>query len=93
MDPRERSRIYNGASDAFSRAIELVATPLIFGFLGYRLDRWLGTGSVFTVVLASFCLGYIVWKICAVYRADMERLEAEMKTKRPGGAPITTGGT
>ncbi|HWH35725.1 MAG TPA: AtpZ/AtpI family protein [Acidimicrobiales bacterium] len=93
MDPRERSRIYNGASDAFSRAIELVATPLIFGYLGHRLDLWLGTGALFAAVLAGFCLGYVVWKLCVAYRADMERLEAEMRTKRPARpARVPAGG-
>ena len=82
MDPRERSKIYNQASDGFSRAVEMVATPLIFGFLGHRLDAWVGTNPLFTVVLALSCLGYITWKTCAVYQADMERHEAELRANR-----------
>lgn len=82
MEPPERSRIYNGASDAFSRAVEMVATPLIFGFVGYRLDAYLGTTPLFAVVFSVFCLGYVTWKICVRYDADMVRHEAELRANR-----------
>lgn len=82
MDPRERNEIYNGANGAFSRAVEMVVTPLIFGFLGYRLDLWLGTTPALTVVLSVFCLGYITWKTCIGYSADMVRHEAELRASR-----------
>lgn len=92
VDPRERSSIYNGASDAFSRAVEMVATPLIFGFLGYRLDAWLGTTPVFTVVLSVVCLSYLTWKMCVRYQAEMARHETELRANRsrrpaPGSNP------
>jgi len=82
VDPRERNKIYNGASDGFSRAVEMVATPLIFGFLGHRLDAWVGTTPLFTVLFAVFCLGYVVWRTCAGYQADMVRHEAEFRANR-----------
>jgi F0F1-type ATP synthase assembly protein I len=87
VDPRERSKIYNGASNGFSRAVEMVVTPLIFGFLGHRVDAWVGTTPLFTVVLAVFCLGYITWKTCAGYQADMERHEAELRASRSRPTP------
>lgn len=82
MDLRERNKIYNGASVSFSRAVEMVVTPLIFGFLGYRLDLWVGTMPLFTVVFSVFCLGYITWKTCVGYSADMVRHEAELRANR-----------
>ena len=82
MDPRERSKIYNGASDAWARAVELTATPLIFGFLGYRLDLWVGTLPVFTVVFSAFCLSYEVWKMWVSYEAAMQVHEAELLARR-----------
>ncbi len=87
MDPRERSKIYNGASDAWSRAVELTVTPLIFGFLGYRLDLWAGTQPVFTIVFSAFCLGYEVWKMWSGYEAAMQVHEAELlaRRRRPSG--------
>lgn len=86
MDPRERSKIYNGASDAWTRAVELTVTPLVFGYLGFRLDRWAGTGALFTIVFAAFCLGYEVWKMWSGYESAMQVHEAELLARRrPGG--------
>lgn len=57
MDALEqRKKLYSGFSDALSRAIEFVAVPLIFAWLGHLLDGQLGTGAVFTVALATFAI-------------------------------------
>lgn len=78
MDPRERRETYNGASDALSRAVELTVTPIIFGLLGHRLDLWLGWAPAFTVVLSTFSLGYLSWKLCVAYSAQMQAHEARL---------------
>ncbi len=78
MDPRERRETYNGASDAWSQAVELTVTPLIFGFLGHRLDLWAHTSPIFTLVLGLFCLGYVVWKAFMTYEARMEEHQARL---------------
>ena len=75
MDLRQQSDVSNGFGDGLQQAFELVVTPAIFGFLGYLLDRWLGTPLVFTFLLTSVVLGYMVWKIVTVYAADMERAQ------------------
>ena len=84
MDPLERRETYNGASDALARAVELTVTPIIFGFLGYRLDLWLGTRPAFTVALSAFCLGYLSWKLCVAYAAEMQAHEARLLGARRG---------
>lgn len=91
MDPREQSKIYNGASDAWSRAVELTVTPLIFGFVGYRLDLWAGTLPIFTIVLSAFCFGYVVWKAWSDYEATMQVLEAQLlaSRRRPSSKPAS----
>jgi F0F1-type ATP synthase assembly protein I len=64
VELRDRRDTYNGFGEALSRAVELVVTPLIFGLLGYALDRGLGTVPVFAVVLSLFALcgmGVRVW--------------------------------
>ncbi|MBW3581000.1 MAG: AtpZ/AtpI family protein [Actinobacteria bacterium] len=86
MDPRERRETYNGASDAWAQAVELTVTPLIFGFLGHRLDLWVGTSPVFTLVLGVFCLAYVVWKACTTYAARMQVYEARLVGPRRSGA-------
>jgi len=93
VDLQERNKIYNGASGAFSRAVEMVVTPLIFGFLGYRLDLWIGTTPAFTLVLSVFCLGYITWKTCVGYSADMARHEAELQANRSRRPASSRSGT
>lgn len=82
MDPRERRDTYNGANDAWARAVDLTVTPLIFGFLGHRLDAWLSTGPVLLVVLSSFCLAYVVWKVIRQYDTEMKVHEARLRTVR-----------
>ncbi len=77
MDP-ERRQTYNGANDAMARAMEFAVTPIIFGFLGHRLDLWLGSGPAFTVALATFCLGYLSWKMYVTYSAEMQAHEARL---------------
>ena len=57
MDALEqRKKLYSGFSDALSRAIEFVAVPLIFAWLGHLLDGKLGTGVVFAVAMATFAI-------------------------------------
>ena len=77
MDP-ERRETYNGANDAMARAMEIAVTPIIFGFLGYRLDLWLGTRPAFTVVLSTFCLAYLFWKMYVAYSVEMQAHEARL---------------
>lgn len=77
MDPGRR-QTYNGANDAMARAMEIAVTPIIFGFLGYRLDLWLGSGPAFTVVLSTFCLAYLSWKMYVAYSAEMQAHEARL---------------
>ena len=78
MDPRERRETYNGASDAWAQAVELTVTPLIFGFLGFRLDLWAGTKPLFALLLGLVCLGYVVWKAITTYQARMQVHEARL---------------
>ncbi|MBW3548737.1 MAG: AtpZ/AtpI family protein [Actinobacteria bacterium] len=75
---RERQETYNGANDAMARAMEMAVTPIIFGFLGYRLDLWLGSAPAFTVGLATFCLGYLSWKMYVAYSVEMQAHEARL---------------
>jgi hypothetical protein len=50
--------------------------------LGYRLDLWVGTRPVFTVVFSAFCLSYAVWKIWTGYEAAMQVHEAQFGAGR-----------
>jgi len=65
----------------FSAAFELVATPAVFGLIGYFVDRWLGTGPWIALTLAALVSIYVVWKLWYGYNADMDRLEAERRSQ------------
>jgi hypothetical protein len=51
-DTRTAEPTDNNYGDGLSIAFELVATPAIFGLIGFGLDRWLGTTPLFTLVFS-----------------------------------------
>jgi F0F1-type ATP synthase assembly protein I len=78
MNLQEKRELNTGFGDALARAFELVATPGIFAFFGWLLDRRLGTTPLFAFVFFFVVLGYIVWKMWMGYVADMKRHEQRM---------------
>jgi uncharacterized membrane protein len=89
VDLGERRELNNGFGDALSRAVELVVTPAVMGFLGWLLDRWLGTWPVFALVLFFFTVGYMIWKLFLHYDEEMRAHEQKLFGPRPaaGAAP------
>jgi len=84
VDLSARRDLNNGFGNALAKAIELVVTPLIMGFLGYLVDRWLGTGLVFALFLGLFTVGYVMWKMWSGYETSMQAEEARiLKRERP----------
>ena len=74
MQLPERRELFQGRSDGFAKAVELVATPLLLGLLGHFLDGWLGTGPILTAVLAA-------WGLIAVVIVTYYGYEAQMKAE------------
>jgi F0F1-type ATP synthase assembly protein I len=74
----ERRELYNGFGNALSLGIEFALGPVIFGGMGWGVDRWLGTSPVFTVLLA------LVGVVAAFVRTWF-RYDAEMKVKEAEG--------
>ncbi len=68
--------------DALGAGVELVGTIVVFFFLGWGLDAWLGTRPLFMVSLTVLAM---VGKLILVffhYKAAMERHEAELRRAR-----------
>ena len=82
MREQEQRQLRNGFGDALSLAFEMIVTPAIFGFLGYLLDRRLGTLPLFMLVFSLLTLGYMVWKTWATYERQMQREEASLRERR-----------
>lgn len=75
-DP-SRSSLYNGFGDALARAFELVVTPMLFGLLGWLVDRRLGTSPVFALALGIVAVVGMSVRMYYAYQADMERHERQ----------------
>jgi F0F1-type ATP synthase assembly protein I len=63
-----------------SHGIELVGAVLVFFFAGFGLDRWLGTGPLFTVILTVLGVIGAVARTWYSYTDSMKRLQAERQT-------------
>jgi F0F1-type ATP synthase assembly protein I len=74
----------NAVADGFSKAVEFVVTPGLFGAGGYFLDRWLGTSPVFMAVLFLWALAVTVAMAIRDYGARMRAEEERILGPRPG---------
>jgi F0F1-type ATP synthase assembly protein I len=75
VDLRDRQATYNGFGNALSTAVEIVVTPLVFGVLGWLIDRAVGTTPLFAVVLGLFAVIGLAVRLYYRYRDDMARAE------------------
>jgi hypothetical protein len=67
--------MYNGFGNALAQAIEIVATPFLFGLLGFFLDGRLGTRPLLTIVLGLFGVVGMAIRTYYGYRDAMGRAE------------------
>ena len=56
MEADQSAREQQGYGDALTQALTLVVGPVLFGFVGWLVDRWLGTGPVFMLAFGLFGL-------------------------------------
>ena len=88
MDLRAARDVNNGFGDGLATAFELVVTPLLLGFFGYLVDRWLGTQLVFALSFGLFTFGYLVWKLVVRYNREMDGHESRAAWARPSVVPL-----
>jgi len=86
-----RRQLNRGYNDGFARAVEIVATPVVFGVLGSLVDRWLGTRPLFTIGLAVFAVVGIFAKLWLGYDRQMRDHESGAIWSRRRVASIATG--
>ena len=84
FDLATRRKINKGFSDGFTRAVEIVVTPVLLGFLGAGVDGWLGTRPAFTLAFATFGVCGIVVKLWLGYDREMKAEEAKVPAVRRG---------
>ena len=94
FDLRDRRAINRGFSDALGRGIDLALTPVVFGLLGWLVDRAAGTSPVFTIVVATIGVAGTGLKIKLGYDKQMASFDGDAATTprqvRPAG-PATPG--
>ncbi len=86
MRLRLRSQDLRGLDDGFTRAIELVVTPVVFALIGLGVDAVLGTRPLFAISLAVFSIvgqSAVMWYR---YDARMREHERELLDRRRGPA-------
>jgi F0F1-type ATP synthase assembly protein I len=82
FDLRAKQQLNRGYSDGMARGMEIVATPLLLGLVGWLLDGWIGTAPVLTIVLGLFGAAGIFVKLKLGYDKQMEQAEAGKPWKR-----------
>ena len=86
----DKRAMNQGFGDGMSRAFELVATPLLFGLLGFLVDRVAGTTPAFVIALGAF--GAVGTFVRAWYGYDAEMRTHESSARwasRPADATAT----
>jgi F0F1-type ATP synthase assembly protein I len=68
-----------------SQGAELAVGVLVFFFIGFAIDSWLGTVPIFMIALTIFgVVGYFV-RMYYSYNTEMARLERERQNKTQEG--------
>ena len=94
MDLRATRDVSTGFGDGLAAAFEMIATPAIFGFLGWLLDRRLGTAPLFLLVFALVVFGYEIWKLVRRYSTEMDSHLANASwARRPAATSDRTDAT
>jgi F0F1-type ATP synthase assembly protein I len=73
----ERQKLTQGFSEVFSRAVEFVATPVLFALFGNWLDHRIHTGHLLLVVLAAFAIVGMSLRTFFAYSETMKAEEAK----------------
>ena len=91
FDLAARRQLNRGFNDGLTRAVEIVGTPLLLGYVGFLLDGWLGIRPALTLVLGLVGISGIFVKLWLGYDREMRKHEAEAVWARPqpadGDAP------
>lgn len=87
FDLAAKRQLNRGYGDGLSRAIEIVLTPVILGFLGSLVDGWLGTRPGFTIGLAVLGVVGMFVKLWIGYDREMRVHEAKLAGGRERTEP------
>lgn len=72
-----------GFGDAMGRGLELALTLVVFGAIGWGIDRLAGTSPIFTLAFSAVGFAGISVKLWLGYDLEMRKHEAEGVWNRP----------
>jgi F0F1-type ATP synthase assembly protein I len=81
FDSRTRQDLNRGFSDALGRGIDLALTPVVFGVIGWLIDRVAGTSPVFTIAVATLGVAGTAVKIKLGYDKEMAEFDGTAATR------------
>ena len=90
MDRTVRQKLNRGYADGLSRGIEIALVPVVFGAIGWFLDRQFGSAPLFTLGFVVFAFVGTMIKLWIGYDADMRREEAGAIWNRGKTSSATT---
>jgi F0F1-type ATP synthase assembly protein I len=70
-----------------SNGMEFAGVVLVFFFIGFGLDKWIGTAPWFSIGLTLFGVCGVFLRTYFAYTADMARHEAALRQSRTVGVP------
>jgi hypothetical protein len=71
-----RRKLYSGYADSMTRAFELVIAPLVFGLIGFALDRVFGLTPILTIIAVVIAFGGTGVKLWYGYDREMRAHDA-----------------
>jgi hypothetical protein len=83
FDLAARRQLNRGYNDGLTRAVEIVGTPLLLGYLGFLIDGWVGIRPAMTLVLGIVGISGIFVKLWLGYDREMREHEAKAAWARP----------
>lgn len=87
FDLRTKQDLNRGFNDALGRGIDLALTPVVFGLIGWLVDRVAGTSPLFTFLVAGIGLAGTVVKIKLGYDREMAAFDGKAATTPRQVAP------
>lgn len=90
FDLRAKQDLNRGFSDAFVRGVDLALTPVVFGLIGWVIDRAAGTSPVFTLLVATIGVIGTGVKMKLGYDRQMSAFDGESSTTPREVAPTRT---
>lgn len=73
--------LFQGYGDSMARAFEYAAVPTIFTFIGYFIDRKVGTVPLFAIVFFLIAITGMFVRSWYTYDNTMRQYEAELKNR------------